>query len=798
MHTLFPLILASPPIAARLAYRFTFFVSLTLVLAVPGPVVAQVSPRGAPRSITVGVVQDGASPGDTLLSLVEREVQLLAAASGRAITFKSVPAFSADWRADRMRPALQAALDDPEVDAILTTGLLITQAATRMQLNKPVISAFVQRTDLFRSADLEGNRSVVPNLNFLLMAGSIVGDIGALGELGLTGPVYVAMGREYAEQFERLDAEAAALSATTGIEVLPYAISTDIDASVGSLPDDALIVLLATTPRLGVGERAALIDGLTARGVTTFSLAGHDEVELGALAARTPDVSTLVSRRAALNLAELARGTPVGELPILVSADPRLLINGRTALALGFRPSMRTLGYATFLHAESLDLQREPLTFAQTLQLAERSNLALAIADRDVEISLRQKDLARSPLLPQILAVSDLTGLNAGGLEGIIPDRIWSAGFRASQMIYDDRRISDFRSSSRLYESSRFRYQADRLDLFRDAGSAYLQMALAEVLYRIQLSFLRLTEENLELAKFREEVGYSGRDEVYRWESEAAQQRSDVFDRLAVFQARRIALNQILAVDQGTRWEIVGAEIDPDVFPFLEGQFPRILDNKQELERFRLFSIDFAILNAPELASVGKDTEAQQIQLGQRKRRWFLPVFFLEASYDYQIERDPQLSGVDRSFPRFAVGAQYPIFVGASRSYEVSQNRAALERLETEYRLTHDLIERQTRTALRRMESSFPSIRFERLAADAARRNFDLVQDKYGQGIVNVTDLIQAQTQAFVAEQGAAAAEFRFQLDLVDFQRALSWFQDDKTVQQVQDLARSIQQATDQ
>jgi outer membrane protein TolC len=377
----------------------------------------------------------------------------------------------------------------------------------------------------------------------------------------------------------------------------------------------------------------------------------------------------------------------------------------------------------------------------------------------------------------------------------LIPDRLWTAGFRASQMIYDDRTISDFRSSSRLYESSQFRYQSDRLDLFRAAGSAFFNLALADVLYRIQLSYLRLTEENLELARFREQVGYSGRDEVYRWESEVAQQRSALFERLADFESSRIALSQILAVIQGTRWDVESTEIDPDAFPFLEGRFSSLLNTTSTVDRFRLFSVGLAIQNAPELASVSKTAEAQEIQLGQRKRAWFLPSFFIDAAWLYQIDRDPELSGVDRSLPRLSIGATYPVFVGASRSYEVSQNRAALERLERERRLTHDLIERQTRTAIRRMEGSFPSIRFERLAAEAARLNFDLVQDKYAQGLVNVTDLTQAQAQSFVAAQGAAAAEFAFLLDLVDYQRAISWFEADKTVEERQELAAQIQRA---
>ena len=54
------------------------------------------------------------------------------------------------------------------------------------------------------------------------------------------------------------------------------------------------------------------------------------------------------------------------------------------------------------------------------ISLADRSNLNLAIADRDVEIQRRQKDLARSPMLPQIFAVSDLTAQRLGGLENIL------------------------------------------------------------------------------------------------------------------------------------------------------------------------------------------------------------------------------------------------------------------------------------------------------------------------------------------------------------------------------------------
>ncbi len=104
-------------------------------------------------------------------------------------------------------------------------------------------------------------------------------------------------------------------------------------------------------------------------------------------------------------------------------------------------------------------------------------------------------------------------------------------------------------------------------------------------------------------------------------------------------------------------------------------------------------------------------------------------------------------------------------------------------------------MERQTRTALRRLESSYPAITFNRRQADAARRNFDLVQDKYSQGLVNVTDLLEAQNESFVSEQGAAAAVYFFLIDLVDLQRAVAWFEDDRTPEEQQQFRQRIEAA---
>ena len=57
---------------------------------------------------------------------------------------------------------------------------------------------------------------------------------------------------------------------------------------------------------------------------------------------------------------------------------------------------------------------------------------------------------------------------------------------------------------------------------------------------------MRVTEDNLELAKLRYDVGHSGKDEVYRWQAELFARKQSLFDSKADVEAKRIVFNQVL------------------------------------------------------------------------------------------------------------------------------------------------------------------------------------------------------------------------------------------------------------
>ena len=84
---------------------------------------------------------------------------------------------------------------------------------------------------------------------------------------------------------------------------------------------------------------------------------------------------------------------------------------------------------------------------------------------------------------------------------------------------------------------------------------------------------------------------------------------------------------------------------------------------------------------------------------------------------------------------------------------------------------------RNIRAALYGIFSSYPNMQLQQTAADYSRRNLEVIREKYGRGTVSILDLLDAQNQSFTATQNAALAVYGFLLDIYTLQRAISWFE---------------------
>ena len=747
--------------------------------------------------ITIAVVKDGSSSEEQLVERIETELQRLVK-TGTDIKFKAAPEFDAGWDVRQVKNVINNALKDRQVDIILAVGSLVTKAAAQpdVRLSKPFVSTFVQRADII-GIPFEKGQGLKDNFNMIVIPQRAERDIRAFQELIHFKKLHIGFSKAEESFLENKQNGLLQYEDSLGIELELVPISDDVPGSIAGLDPDTEAFLVTRISHLKPDQRSHLIDELNARKIPTFSLVGYPDVELGVLAALAPDITEQIIRRVALNLHRLIRGERTDNLAAALTVDSQMLINARTAEAIGFSPSAETKVMANFLYGETLKNDLPKLNLPLAFNLAVDGNISLSITDAEVETSLKDKQIKRGSLLPQINAEGYYSRLNPRGeaLRDVLPDAMSVVNVSLSQMIYDDRLISNFRSSDRIYDARQHKREAIRLETMLNGGNAYLMLVLATLFTEIEVDNVRLTKDNLELARLRVDVGYSGKDEVYRWQAELAQNQSSLIRSQADIETRQIGLNQILGLDQYRRWEVEEIQIDEDVFYFVEGKLDPIYDNTANWDKFREYIVQFALLNAPEIKDLDKIVEAQDIQVGQRTRRWFLPVFSINLGYNYEIFRTPEMSNVDKSNYTIDLRASYPIFNGGERLYAAQREKTVLTGLQRERQLVSDLVERRTRTAMRHVERSFPTIKLYNSAAKNARQNLDLVQDKYAQGIVNVTDLLEAQNQSLSANLNAAAAQYNFLVDLIVFQRAIAWFEDEKSEPEKDDFLEKVNAA---
>jgi outer membrane protein len=766
------------------------FLSLLLAsVAVPGIYPAS-DAEAAAKKITIAVVRDGPTEMNEIVDRILPELEHLLG-SDYDVTFDMSDSYDAGWAPQRVRTVIEAAMGSREVDMVVGIGMLVTSAALQsdVRLSKPFVSATLLDGDVPK-LQFAADGTLEDNLSLVVRPQRTNSDIDAIRGLMQTGRVHVVLNRDWLENIPALRPALETYGREIGVEIIPVPVSDDWRPAMDQLGPDVEVVYFARTPRLTRGDRAAFVEALNERKIPTFSGIGPQDLEIGMLATNRQDMRQALVRRVALNLHQLITGASTDELPVLLISDSKLTINGRTAARIGFALSFEAMVLGTVLHADALEAGADSLNLGRVLAMADTGNIDLSISNQQVTTALRGKQVVRSPLLPQIGAGADYLKVDNNLVGSYFPDQWSRANLNLSQMIFDDQLISDFRSAGREYDAAMFQNESDRLDVYLEAQTAYLSFVQARLLYDIALNNLRLTEGNLEIAKMRVEVGHSGRDEVFRWTAELNQQRTLLMNIESQVETRRIQLNRVLGVDLGKRWRPEAVSEDAGAFERLREQFDLALQSQPHFARFAEATVEFALDNSPERKFLEASLEAEGIRLGERKRSFIVPKVFLDMSYNYNFWQSPEVPKLGDRFYEIRVTAALPLFEGTRRVYDMQLSKSLIVELERRLELVDQLVEQRTRNALRRIQASSPNIDYSRVAAENARKNFDVVRDKYANGIVNITDLVSAQNASFAADQDATVALYTFLLDSAEFQRAVSFFPDTRSQDEIDEFER--------
>ncbi|MGB0908873.1 MAG: TolC family protein [Nitrospirales bacterium] len=691
-----------------------------------------------------------------------------------------------NWSVKGVRKALDFLIASPQVDLVLALGVIATHEAAQVaQLPKPVIGPFVIDAVL-QGLPIDNGRSGVPNLNYLSSFKSFERDLKRFLEIVPIRKLALLAESSIVGAFPliREKVEKAALENEITISIVTIDSSTE--KALSQLPTDTEAVFVTPLFRLSSEEFDRLVAQLIKRRLPSFSLVGRQEVERGILASAALDTdSERLSRRVALNVHRILLGEDAGELEVAFSEGQRLTINMATARAIDTWPSFRVLSEAELLN-EKPQLSSRQLSLYTAMREAVMVNLDLAAADRKVAAGLGDVQNARSALLPRVDIGSSARMLDRDRAEGSFGNNPEKAAFATGglkQLLYSDKAWTDYTVEQRSQDSRVAERREVELDTAQETAVTYLNVLRTKTVEQIQKDNLELTGSNLELARIRESIGSAARDEVYRWESEIANGRIEVLNAQAQRQQAEVTLNRILHRPLEESFMTAEASLnDPLLFPH-KGRIFAYINNPRNFKIFRDFEAQESLRLAPELHQIDAQIAAQKRRLLNADRNFWAPDLSLESDVSQRIgqggagqDAAPGSTLQDRTTWNLQLGLSFPLFSGGAKDAQNSKALETLRQLQLQREATVGRIEERIRSAMLQAGASSPAIRLTREAAEASRKNLDLVIDQYSRGAVDIIKLLDSQNAALTAKLNAANAVYDFLIDLINIERAAGQF----------------------
>jgi outer membrane protein len=736
-------------------------------------------------TVTVGIVTDGPLEREMLpVELLRTEGEAVLGGDPQ-LEFPQALRLQGGWTLGGINRALDTLLANPDVDVIVTLGLLSSnQASRRPRLAKPVIAPFVADPVLEGYPLVDGHSG---RRNFAYVADFVgVEEQITLFHRCIPFKHLVALVDQLTLEAipdiaRKADQVAAKLP---GVRITIVPVGDSVDAALAQLPADADAVFVTPLTRLSTVEFRQLASGLTSRRLPTFTSLGRPEVEAGMLMASSGSAADLqrLARRIVLDIQRIQEGEDAGTLEVGFSLQRRLLLNMRTARALNYSPRWADLTDAELIDAETAE-GAEPLSMLSAMRAALESNPALAAGRLDVDIAGDDLRSARSNLLPQVDLAADGTRIDADRASPLIQSEKQVTGsVRVTQLVYSEQAWAGYTISRHLASAADAGYRASMLDTLQSAANAYLDLLRAQSVESVRRSNVDNTRRNLETSRVREAVGLAERSDYLRWVSQLARDRSTLLEAEANRQQAETALSRVLHRPASQRFVTVEAGLEDPMAFVADPRTQAYVDTPAKWAIFMEHSVSTARQRAPEIRQIDAQIAAQNRSLSAARRAFYLPDFALVSEGADAFQRSGAGSqnipgGPDTESWNITLQASIPVFTGGARRAELSRARHGVQQLSAQRDAIVDSVDARARAALQRIASSYPTIELARTAADASRENLSMVGDAYSRGIVSVTELIDAQEADLSSQLAAAQARYNFLGDFIDMLRATGSFE---------------------
>ncbi|MBV6429817.1 MAG: hypothetical protein KIPDCIKN_04392 [Haliscomenobacter sp.] len=560
----------------------------------------------------------------------------------------------------------------------------------------------------------------------------------------------------------------------------------DLSSTISKIPEEVEgVYVLSPLTNYSSEEIRVFFDGLIQRKLPSFSLLDSPMLQQGAYAAfAVSDNLNKIPRRIAINIEKITAGQNPKDFPVHIeSFTNQLVVNMETVNKIGKYPNWTLLDNALLVNINKPNTTRG-LSLKAAIAEGIQNNLGYQIETKQTQISAQEVRLAKSNYLPQLGVESTGFFLDSNTVNssfGTLGRFNWTAGASFSQLILSEPAMANIAIQKLLFESQQKAQKQSELDVILEVAQRYFNYMQVLAVAELQNNNIKAVSQNLAIAKNKENVGYSGASDVYRWQTELDLAKTEWYATNAQLKAAGYQLNETLnrPID-----EVFAIESSENISQFLEELdqlFVSLIQDQASFKQLADFMVKEAQQNLPEIQQIQLAIAAQERLLKSNQRSFYMPTLAFGANYDYPIATvNPgaplPIPGVEiNNNPTWnaAFNVSIPLFAGGSRKFEKQKTEVGLYQLQAQQKDVNNLLELQVRANMELVNASYNNIRLTRSAAEAAEKNIEIVRDLYQSGQVDVITSVDAQNSLLGAQINATNAAYQFMLDFFALQRSI-------------------------
>ena len=697
------------------------------------------------QTLNVGIVNDASSSFPSEMStLIKEEITNLMQAKG-GVTFTEL---YSNWHSQSVVANFDSLLNSSQIDIVIPVGAISSSLAGEYDnAQKPILS-----NNRFLFNLKEEIEYFYEFLNFKHL-GVIIPSQMHNSSVWLKKQLYTS---EHEYSIDIIEANNSS-----------FALGDSVDAVV--------IFPLFNSP---LSRVVHIMDSLSSKKIPVLATNGLEYLELGATVAfNTQEQLNKIAREIAVAVSRIGDGLVMN---LKEGAERTPYINMESLRKTEKYPNWSLLENSVMINV--VNHSKDELTLKEAIAIALENNLSGKISNQDLLLANKEVRLAKSAILPKLELSGTAMQLSENLARASMGQRgefTFTGSLSLKQVIYSEAAYANIAIKKLVSQMEEHENSKTSLDIILNVSSAYMALMFCANNLKVMNQNVNATIKNLELAKFREKSGDIHFSDVNRWESEFSMNKMAFNDAQAQYKSAMYNLNEVLDMPLNSPISTPANFTISEIAMENQEVMEMFMSSAESIDKYAQLIIDQMYINSPELKVVESAGYIADRKLSMYQAQQYIPEVALIAGADQAFIREGVYRNAQLPIPpppdditwNVGIRLSLSLFDGGRKREEVKKTKIEQEKIALEERNLLNKLSRAVFSNVQFLSASYKEVKLAERAFNAAQANYNMVQDAYLTGVVNISQLIDAQNAMLKTKIMALSAQYQYALDFIKTER---------------------------